>query len=663
MNEMVIMPIGKRLYIDGFVYEINHLDHNGQVHWQCVRHRQEYKDGMICDAKVVTSDPSISEYITLFEGLEESKHNHRPSLADREEAEELEAMDTWKKKSEILSIDRDDPDYEPDSDTESSLNGCKPQMTESLEVSDEEMDIDEPNLDEFESSISQRSKQKSSRVGRHSCVIALDYSSSPIPPRIIGNKLNIDQFVYKQVGARNYSSRIYWRCIRYRSGECNSTAITSNPFANQGLIILKGPKESEHDHPPIHLDVQEAEEAAKFGRKKTGPKPKIIGKSVSETTPTVAKSSTCHSVVLETFLEDQKIHDVEEIHEPTTDGIIFASADSSDDQVSSAPRLIGRRLCLDGYIYSKSGPSNNDGRMYWACIRYHNYQCQGRAITSKPSEDKELTVYNRPALLKHNHPPSEDEIRKSEQIAMFGRKRARSSRSIVHTSGAFGDSNRYPFGTASNFVNSEVTAMENISEHGLGKRDEESNPQSFDGSSDSSPVRLIGKRLYIDGYIYSPRTYNNTAIIWACVRYQNTDVKCSAIATTSNYLKGGELTVRRGPEQSKHNHPPSLAELEDAKTAEKCPSYRPSKRSKFESKFDTQTAIQTPNLAHGLAKSCKSNLIRSLNDVPESERSVPPKKHNEIPSPSKGRKKGSDLLAHYLHVQKFSFEIFEKSSL
>ncbi|KAJ8665086.1 hypothetical protein QAD02_006748 [Eretmocerus hayati] len=612
MDEMVIRLIGKRLYIDGFVYEMNYLDHNGKVHWQCVRHRRECD--VICDAKVITSDPSISEYITLFEGLEESKHNHRPSLADREEAEELEAMDTWKKKSEILSIDRDDPDYEPDPEAETS--------------SDTSSQSDSDSLKSSETSDKDKSTRaaRSSRPKKSYHIKAVDYTSSQIPPIIIGNQLKIDQFVYMQVGASNYSSRIYWRCVRYRSGECNSTAITSNPFANQELIVFKGPNESEHDHPPIHSDTQEFEEAAKFVGKKERPKSRIIGKPVSKTDRKTVKMSTCHRSILEKCAENQGINNLKEVQQPSMEDRIHTPTVSSDGLLSSTPKLIGRRLYLDGYIYSLHSRSTIDDRNHWVCRRYHKTQnrCPARATTSDPAGDQKLIVFRGPALSKHNHSPSEDEIRESERIAIFGNKRGRKPRIITQTSTDDNSNQHFADSFSDSFSSGVADTVKNMNE-------DKSGTHLVGGSGKSSPKEIDQR----------PRKRHANKISRTCVEFERIKAEGTAKVTTSNHVKGLKLMGHRwGPEQSKHHHPPSLAELEDAKESVR-----------LERRSNLRTITQTPI---SLSKNCKSDLKRSLVEAPsESESSASSKKRSEVTNSNRGRRKGSSLMSNPSKYRRF----------
>ncbi|KAJ8665085.1 hypothetical protein QAD02_006747 [Eretmocerus hayati] len=522
------------------------------------------------------------------------------------------------RKSEVQSIDRSESDSEPDSDTGTSSESSSefdPETLESSETSDDD----------------KSTKAARSREGKKSYHIkAMDDSSLPTPPRVIGNKLNINRFMYVKINPSDCSSRIYWRCTRCT---CNSTAITSNPSADEGLIVFKSSNESEHNHPPTHLDVQEAEEVAKFGEKKKRPKSGIIGKPVSKTDPKTVKMPTRHSSILEKCAENQGINNVKEVQQPSMEGIISASADSSNDLFSSQPKLIGQRLCLDGYIYTNSNRASIYDRNYWMCRRYHssNNKCLARATTSEPKVGEELTVYRGPAQSKHNHPPSEDEIRESERIAIFGNKRGRKPRIITQTS-TDDNSNQHSADSSSDSSNSAITdAVEDVNKDKLETRKRPLNPRSndlVDGPGSSSPDE-IGERPRKRLRIYFP---NDKKTSLTCVEFERIKAEGTAKVTTSNHVKGLKLMGHRwGPEQSKHHHPPSLAELEDAKESVR-----------LERKSNLRTITQTPI---SLSKNCKSNLKRSLVDAPsESESSASSKKRSEVSNSIGGQKRGSSSL-------------------
>lgn len=71
--------------------------------------------------------------------------------------------------------------------------------------------------------------------------------------KIIGKKLLVDGFVYLRSRVREEKS--YWDCRRVRSRECKARAV-SMPGVDGGIVVIRGPQESAHSHPP---DQEECE--------------------------------------------------------------------------------------------------------------------------------------------------------------------------------------------------------------------------------------------------------------------------------------------------------------------------------------------------------------------------------------------------------------------
>lgn len=71
---------------------------------------------------------------------------------------------------------------------------------------------------------------------------------------IKGNKLFIDGFTYLK--SRTGKGRVYWDCARVRQRQCSARAITNQPKAGEPLLVLKGPTDSAHLHPPSQEEVQ-----------------------------------------------------------------------------------------------------------------------------------------------------------------------------------------------------------------------------------------------------------------------------------------------------------------------------------------------------------------------------------------------------------------------
>lgn len=66
--------------------------------------------------------------------------------------------------------------------------------------------------------------------------------------RTVGpRRLDIGGYLYIKSFDRNGST--YWDCHKVREKVCKARAITSNADEN-GLIVVKGPEQSPHSHPP-----------------------------------------------------------------------------------------------------------------------------------------------------------------------------------------------------------------------------------------------------------------------------------------------------------------------------------------------------------------------------------------------------------------------------
>ncbi|KAJ8665032.1 hypothetical protein QAD02_006694 [Eretmocerus hayati] len=97
------------------------------------------------------------------------------------------------------------------------------------------------------------------------------------------------------------------------------------------------------------------------------------------------------------------------------------------------PRLIGKRLCIDGFMYSKEKTGAN-GQNVWKCVRSRetgDRKCDAKAITSDPSSDDELIVLLGPTVSSHNHCPSVAEIEDAEELMRLRKKREKAKSTIV----------------------------------------------------------------------------------------------------------------------------------------------------------------------------------------------------------------------------------------
>jgi hypothetical protein len=65
---------------------------------------------------------------------------------------------------------------------------------------------------------------------------------------LVNGLLHFEGFIY--IRSQKSKGRVYWDCRKVRSGECKGRAITTEPNEDQEVVVLKGPKESPHTHPP-----------------------------------------------------------------------------------------------------------------------------------------------------------------------------------------------------------------------------------------------------------------------------------------------------------------------------------------------------------------------------------------------------------------------------
>ncbi|KAJ8665077.1 hypothetical protein QAD02_006739 [Eretmocerus hayati] len=428
--------------------------------------------------------------------------------------------------------------------------------------------------------------------------------------RIIGTKLYIDGFLYgKNIDKHG---KIYWRCRRNHELKCPARAITSDPSKKKKLVVYKGPKESEHNHGTISWEIEAVEKMADIVQRRVESQMHgvALSPSNSDTEIEPKSKSSCS-----TFEKTEKMGintagwtRSDEVHLALSLSVPGSSREYKTEKEVRSVRLIGKRLCIDNFIYTKQ---ENRTELSWVCRRYRTSNCPARAITSDPSGGEKLIVYKGPNESKHNHKASLAEIKEAELAAKFPRTSGRKPKlkdEIQIPSKPNSEAKKVQQARQQDYepdVRSYVvTKMEGI--------ESESNSESkqpirltvrkkiylydSDQNHDSSPPRLIGKRIYIDGYMYVSKSYDDRRINWECRRYRTSTGECPAKARTSNPLNGAKLIVFRGPEDSHHNHPPDPAEV---KESEDLAAYEP-KKSKNKSKA---------------SESSDQNLIGEKNDV------------------------------------------------
>lgn len=74
--------------------------------------------------------------------------------------------------------------------------------------------------------------------------------------KIVDGKLHVAGYVYYKSKAQR--GRIYWECRLVKQKQCTARAISTDASPPANLVLLKGPAESAHSHPP-NVDQSAAE--------------------------------------------------------------------------------------------------------------------------------------------------------------------------------------------------------------------------------------------------------------------------------------------------------------------------------------------------------------------------------------------------------------------
>ncbi|KAJ8665083.1 hypothetical protein QAD02_006745 [Eretmocerus hayati] len=481
----------------------------------------------------------------------------------------------------------------------------------------------------------------------------------------IGKRLYVNGFVYVK-NKHEATGTVHWECVRYRKRQakqkCCGRIITTDPELGENVIIIRGLENSKHNHKPSLEDREEAEALLEESLSSK----KLEKKSESETTErtiNVCKSDSDSSESDQpSQFEMQEPRSLQPVEQTKVDDLVVRSKTNrqkrsragrvsydydSDGDIedlgadSYSPSLIGHKLCIDGYIYVRNQTYSN-GKIVWECVKYRNHGCPGRAITSDSLTKEKLIVYRGPKDSKHDHTPSEQKVKKAEQIS---KRRLKPTVVIPSPNTRSKRSRRSANGSHTDFEkpNEDNERIDSVKRVCLNRLDSQMNSANYRSISDpknspkSALPKLIGKQLCIDGYIYYTKKYCKTKTVWTCQRNQFTEENCPAIVITSNHLEGETLFVKQGLEKSRHNHLPSLAEVKDA---EKFATSVPKKR-----KSERKTMVQNSNPALSLAKSHKSSFKRSLVDEIESEPADLGPERTQLFPPNEGRRRGSSLMS------------------
>ncbi|KAJ8665084.1 hypothetical protein QAD02_006746 [Eretmocerus hayati] len=640
LNQMLPKVIHNKLYIDGFEYHKNSSNPlSSKTYWKCTKNYPNE-----CRARAITSAVSSDQELELYKGPKESRHNHRRNHGDMEDVEK--STTRYLKETKFEMSVHCSKSMEPDVKKMIPATNDLSVSCDAKSVTSEECDkilnpkriptikregtlaSNDSNEETLPDNNSQESnffnkaeeltidnkggqKKRNQKVrlkpGRKSCyTVDLNYDQDPSSLRFIGKNLYINGFMYNKFGSTSDCSRIYWACKR-----CNAKAVTSGNFPGKKLIVYKGPNESKHLHQVNPADVKRAQKLAKLGSNWR----KFKSKSVKEVAASDASAPSVQSKV-----DDEKTDNRKSVPSDT-ERVVSATTDSDHGLNSSSPRLIGRRLCIEGYTFVKNQKRPN-GKVIWECRRCRSHGCRARAITSDPLVSGKLIIYRSVEKSNHNHSPSQSEVEESELRAKLEIYKGRTPSVVLMDLEKSKKTEKSCTLTKNTSTNNESASQKRSSTL--------RSSLDADNTSDTSSPRLIGKKLYIDGYIYSVKNHYDTCISWECQRRSLLNKICSAKAVTSNPFKGESLAVYDGPDVFKHNHSPSLAEVQEA---EQCAEFGP--KSMILDVLQTQK--QTPNETQCTKKSgtepeqsCKSKLERSLSDKVKSETSNVPKKRRKL---------------------------------
>ncbi|KAJ8665040.1 hypothetical protein QAD02_006702 [Eretmocerus hayati] len=487
--------IGERLFINGYIYTKSQVDERGRSHWKCVRYCKEI-EAEKCTSKAMTIDSPKAKQIVL-RGPDKSKHNHSPS---REELEE--AMNLAKKNWNPKSIQRTGPSLK---DAIAKIQQCS----------------------------------------------TTQYANSFRPPGRIRGRLN------------------------HRPKPNDKYRIGSDH-------VLKGLKQPilttlNHSIIPQEARLKSQEQVkAKSHR------------------PNNENNNRCP--------ERESTQNTTKKPDAKNESVTVAAKDSTEPALQSTAKLIGNKLCISGFVYygCSAGDLTRREKTYWKCAR-NNYKkqskyerCSARAVTCY-SPNGSLKVLKGPKESKHNHhQPSKTEL--DGILARWARRKRKSKKKQLDR--------LHLDQTRSNCVE-QITQDKNFSaliENESSSSSEQGTITSLDRSNDQNDlsescrtetrqpnsedntvtdctcpgsgatnhrkmvVRQIGKRLYIDGYMYGKVTKTNKGTDWICRRFHNTNVtpKCEATARTIVRSPIEISFISGGPLESKHNHPPMTEEVEDA---------------------------------------------------------------------------------------------------
>ncbi|KAJ8665069.1 hypothetical protein QAD02_006731 [Eretmocerus hayati] len=515
--------VGKKLCIDEYLY-YKERQTSDKVHWKCYRYDKDR-----CRGRVTTSIPSSSGKLIVLGSDGLSKHHHQPSTEDIIKATKVVEVVTKNKR------------------------GTKRQKTTNIQHS---------------LTPSNTSRSKSDETSGPAKSSKTKLTSSLTSRKRLTTSKNIQEV--KKVGLLG-DHRKYQQFLK---------TFSRNPiFSRENIIAAVKPFYSSNTGRVMAFAaILENREKVEADLKKLKKNPKVVMNQVD--IDSLDKNGNGG------ITDNQESMDAERI-EPVIASTGMELADIPPPTVISdhgrmTTRLIGKRLCIDGYICICQPRRYLNHQIQWDCRKCSSRICKAKAVTSNPVTNKILVVYKGPAESPHTHPPSIAEVEQSEMRAtqiLDGARPAlqavvfQPQSSLLRISNVEG-SQKTDFIDDLELRPNDRSAVERSPE--LPKRrngPSESvddmtkcalSRDSVDSKNDVTNIYLIGKRLYIDGYIYSKSSdYGIGKIHWRCKRYWRE--RCLGRVTTSIPSESEKLTVLKGHDLSKHNHMPCTEDLDEAK--------------------------------------------------------------------------------------------------
>ncbi|KAJ8665091.1 hypothetical protein QAD02_006753 [Eretmocerus hayati] len=352
--------------------------------------------------------------------------------------------------------------------------------------------------------------------------------STDLIVKLIGKRLCINGFLFIKSHTHN-NNETHWVCRRYPTNSCKARAVTLNSASNAKITLLDTLEQLHHNHLPSKKDVDEAELAAEF-EKAEDCKSRVIGQ-ICSSSQMYNKIALCATLETEKEMEVDEFFVEPEWKEPIQSVAGRVNCDvglEAYTQSPNPPKVVGSKLFINGFVYTRCYCYGIEvPKTYWQCRMCKPGSCPATAISSNPDLSQALIVYRGPNESEHSHPPISAELQRAQETEEAAKCHPEKSQSkLVST------------------AQSDVKSIRAIAHS--------------DSNGNHVDLRLIGKRLFIDGYIYIKQK-NGPKVCWICKRSRSTG--CNAKAHTSDPRPGTNLILHS---VSVHNHPPSELEVEEA---------------------------------------------------------------------------------------------------